>query len=75
MASPVAGLEYKRDNGDHPLKEEVEEEDGGGTAKQAVKHQEDFAGNGGRCGHPKPWSTKHGVSGNTENATSIQMTV
>ena len=46
------------DDGDDTLQKEVEEEDGGRAAEQAVEHQEDFSSDGGRSGHPKPWETQ-----------------
>lgn len=75
MASLVTGLEDNGDDGDDALQKEVEEEDGGRTAKQAVEHQEDFPSYSGRRGHTKPWGThnKYVVRRGLHNETGVSL--
>lgn len=73
MATLVAGLEDNGNDGDDTLQKEVEEENGGSAAEQAVEHKEDFPSNGGRSGHPKPLDAQkhHGINRNLRSFTSL----
>lgn len=51
-------LEDEGDDCDDTLQEEVEEQDGGGTADESVEDEEDLTTDRRWRGHPKPWKTR-----------------